>query len=466
MKTLLILSIMLSSSAVFAFTCNRTVNQNNVVVFVDMRDSRAEVESAARAACNRGEVFRHMSGNNLSADYIKSQFNAIARENKAITSLVVSGHDGGGSIHGNGVNNLDKDDIITGMKAAYRGKPALLSKFNSLYLWGCWTNGPGEVAALRTGLPSLKMISGFIDMAPLNTTEATHTILGGLLERERSFTSETDRNRLRRGLAAIDNINQTYAAVYVEACGENLYYYNKNSSAEEHGVYDAHNSVAPDPNFSPGTHFVNFDNAFSCARPPADLEQKRALIMDYYLGRRPIPADTAHGPLRALYSYARNNSRCLGKMPQFNGDRLLMLTFFENVKKNFALKWAQDISNANTEYSRLMREMRNTGTNQWDLPIMSGLKNYMEAGHSKVFLPNERTLAGKSRLQIRQMIAHLDGIQKHPAMRIPGVRNRFQNLKRLQQKMETYLFQLNPNCMDFMSWHEHTPGVYPSASCE
>lgn len=466
MKALIFILTILATTAASAYTCQRTVNPSAVVLFVDMRDSRGEVEAAARAACNRGETFKRLGGNNLTATNIQREFAALARSNKAITSMVVSGHDGGGSIHGSHPNNIDKEEIISGMKDAYRGKAGLLNQFQSLHLWGCWTNGPGEVAAIRAGLPSLKVISGFIDMAPLNTTEATRTILSDLLEKERSLLASANRNELRRGLSAIENINVTYAAVYIEACGENLYYYNKDrSTATEHGTYDNHSIITPDPNFTPGTHFVNFDASFSCARPPRDLEQKKALILDYYQGRRPIPANTANGPLRQLYAYARNNARCLGRIPQFNGDRLLMLTFYENIKKNFAQKYALDISQANTEYSRLMREMRG-GLNQWDLPVMSSLNTYMQAGHNKVFLPNAATLAGKSRLQIRQMIAHLDGIQKHPAMRVPGVARRFERLKNLQNKMETYLYQLNPNCMDFMSWHEFTPGGYASTSCD
>ena len=460
MKYFILTVSLLPAFSAHAFNCTRAVNPSSIVLFLDTRNSTAEIESAARAACSRGETFKRMPspGQTINQASLTRELSALAGQNKAVTSMVISGHNGGGAIHGDAGHGIDKFEAIQSFKSAYRNKPALLNQFQSVYLWGCWTNGPGEVAVWRSQLPSLKMISGFIDMAPINTAEASHTILGGLLERESSLLAESNRNSLRRSLSLIENINQTYASVYIESCNENLMYYIKNNYRDD--------SLNPSSPYSGGTHFLNYDQNFSCTELAPQIRANKELFMQYYLGQIPVPADTANGPLRQLYSFARNTSQCTDSMWEMNGDRLLMMTFFDNVKKNFAKTFAPEVVSAADEYRKIIDEMNSPSlVNLWNLPVMSNLKAYMNAGGSKIFRPDAATLQGKSRMQIRQMIMQLDGISKHAAMSVPGVARKFANLKVLQRKMETYLYQMNPRCMDFLEWHDYDPTYAPSPAC-
>lgn len=446
------------STGLLAAECLRPVDPLRVVVFVDTRNSTQEVASAKRAACERGETFKHI-GKNINYNNFSKEMTTLAHQGKAVTSLVVSGHDGGGSIHGDNGNELDKDDVIKAMKLAYQKKPALLNKFQSVHMWGCWTNGPGEVASWRKELPSLKLISGFIDMAPINTAKASSTILEDILKKERELLNKKDKKDLHDSLKLIENINQTFAAVYIEACNENLYYYRKDRLEDD----DIENTS--DPRFTPGAHYVNFDNTFNCQKKPADYLEKREKIKRYYLGYDPIPQDTAGGELRGLYKFARNNSQCLSRDPVFNGDRLLMMTFFENVKQNFSRTFKTEINEADAAYREIIASMKNPGFDRWDLPVLKDLKKTMLDHQSDYFKATNATITNKNRLQIRKMLMHLDTVLKHNALVIPSVERKFRKLKVLREKMEIYLFQLNPNCMDFIEWHDAAPGYAPEAQC-
>ncbi len=443
------------SSLAQAYNCPHSVNPNSIIYFVDTRNSTHEVNSAQIAACERGETLIRMSPP-INKNTFKNNLSGLARANRAVSSVIISGHDGGGRIHNDDGDGLDKFEAIGAIKEAYRGKPALLAQLKSAFLWGCWSNGPAEVGIWRSELPSLKLIGGFIDMAPINTATASHTVLEGLLRREREIETAKNVASLRRSISSVENINQTYAAVYAESCGQNMYYYNK--AASYYGEED--------PNMSGGTHFTNFDTAFRCeSLSAADKANIRRRIMGYYLGNTPIPADTSHGDLRNLYMFARNNSRCLFDDNMFNADRLLMLTFFPEVKKNFSATFSADIDAGVREFNSLLTEVNSSGINTWDIPGYRNLGRIINEGKNAFFTPKGATLDGKNRQQIRSMISYLHSITANPAMEGTLLKGRLPAIRLLQQRMENYLYQLNPNCMDFLQWHEYQAGRRPAYSC-
>lgn len=453
MKTFFLL--FLASFVAEAYTCNRSVDPKKVIYFVDTRNSTHEVESAQKAACERGETFLRMTPP-INKVTFKNNLRNLANANRAVASVIISGHDGGGRIHNDTGDGLDKYEAINAIKEAYAGKPALLAQLKSAFLWGCWTNGPAEVGIWRSEIPSLKVIAGFIDMAPINTATASHTVLEGLLRREREIENASNLNNLRRTIASVENINVTYASVYAEACGQNMYYYNKAGS-----YYSSE-----DPNMSGGTHFTNFDTAFRCESLSAqDKSDLRRRIMGYYLGNTPIPTDTTRGDLRSLYMFARNNSRCLYDDNMFNADRLLMLTFFPEVKKNFSATFSADIDAGVREFNALLTEVNSQGLNVWDVPGYRNLGKIINDGKAAFFNPKGATLDGKNRKQIREMISYLHSITANPAMDKALLKGRLPAIRKLQQRMENYLYQLNPNCMDFLQWHEYQPGRRPAYSC-
>jgi hypothetical protein len=418
-----------------------------------------EVADAQKAACERGEAFKRLPADKdyLDANKLQSELQKLATKNIAVTSMVVSGHNGGGQIHGD-VGSIDKYEVITALKTAYKSKPNLLNEFQSVFMWGCWTMGPSEVDIWRRELPSLKMAAGFIDMGPLNETKASHAILHDLLVKEKAIEKEADQKKLKRIIAGVSEINQTYAAVYAEAACGDMYYYNTMGANGGYGDTRSED----DKNFSSGNHFLDFNKNFDCDGAREEIEKNRKLLMPYYNGSLPLPKDGPNSPLIKVYAFIRSHAKCIGANHVMNGDRVLMMRFYEEVKANFADVFSDLTKSAAGEFSKLdhfTKVYKAKG-----LP-MQEFEKYFQSGKSNFFVPNAENLKTKSRKDIINMIAYLDGMTKLPMAKDPSFGGNLKNMKRLKNAMEIYLYQLNPSCMDFLDWHEHRPDYKPQAIC-
>lgn len=506
MKKLILPLFLISSHHLYAYTCNKKVNANKVVVFVDLNFSYQESDSAAKAACERGEAFKiipkydkslSVEANTLDKEWdkywrecpngsqasnscktkystldnkiknysakldavkveasdFKAELSKLAKENKAVTSMTISGHDGGGSVHGT-LGGLDKTEIISSFKAAYKNKPALASQFQSVFMWGCWTAGPSEVSYWRDNLPQLKMVGGFFDMGPLNTTEASRDVLHDLLIKEKDICEESDKNSIKRMISSVDNINDTYAAVYAESsCGKNYYYYNTQ------GVEGTQNI-----NYKPGSHFVEFDKTFDCKLMKTEIDQKRNLYEQYYKGYKEIPKNTSRSELREIYAYVRSNSQCISQTDVLNGDRILTTIFFEDVKKNFSSVFSSEIKAAEKEFNRWNNYMAKFVPKT---TLGKDFKDYFQKNKDKFFVPTLENLKNKSRMDIRKMISFLDGVANHKIVSANAdFKKNLTGLRKLKNAMEKYLHQMDPQCMDALEWHEYIPNSKPAAHCK
>jgi hypothetical protein len=459
MKIYLIAILLVSTPSWADYKCNRKVDKSKVVVFVDTRNSVLEVADAQKAACERGESFKRLPSDNsqIDAKKLTSELQKFSAGNIAVSSMVVSGHDGGGSIHGD-LGSVDKYDVINALKTAYKTKPDLLNEFKSVFMWGCWTMGPSEVDVWRRELPSLKMASGFIDMGPLNVTKASHAILYDLLVKEKAIESEADQKKLKRLIAGVSEINQTYAAVYTESTCGDMYYYNTMGAG---GGIDLRDE--DDKNFSSGNHFVDFNKNFDCKSAADEIEKNRKELMPYFNGTIPLPKDGPNSPLMKIYAFIRSHAKCIKQNHVMNGDRILMMRFYDSVKANFANTFA-DISKAALDEFKSLDQF--TKTYKAKGTPMQEFEKYFQGGKSKFFPTDGDTLKTKGRKEIIDMIAYLDGMSKLPMARDAKFSTNLKSLKRLKNAMETYLYQLNPSCMDFLEWHEYTPGYKTEAYCK
>lgn len=151
MKYFILLSLTVLSTNAFAdYKCSRKVDAKRVVLFVNANSSAAEVENAKKAACERGDSFKEIPDKNsfLDATYLQKELNALAKSNVAVASMIVSGHNGGGSVHGT-QGGVNKDEIISAMKSAYKSKPDLSP---SLTLSSCGDVGRWDQVKLMFGV--------------------------------------------------------------------------------------------------------------------------------------------------------------------------------------------------------------------------------------------------------------------------------------------------------------------------
>jgi hypothetical protein len=454
----LLLMILSTKMAFASFNCSIPVDEKKVVLFLDTRASKSEVTSAAKAACERGEAFLRLpkASTVLNRDHLQSTFNELAAQNVAVTAVVASGHDGGGYVSGSdpqGYHSFSKNDIIETFKAAYSNSPELKKQFKSIYMWGCWTMGPSEVQIWRQSLPDLKIMAGFIDKGPLNTTLATKTILYDLLMQEKNIYLESDVQKLRRTLTGITHINQTYAAVFAKAlCGDRYFYITDGKASK-----DSH-----DLHMKAGTHYVDFNDTFDCERIQADVDRNFELFMKYYNGDIPLPPDNAQSEVLAIYSFIRSHSYCVKNNPMFNGDRVALLRFFEDVKFNFERVFLKEIGAAHREFLNLDILTRALPSQH---PLMADFQDYFSKNKHLYFPPSAKILKDKDRKEIREMIHFLNGLTAHPATALPHLKDKMIALNKVKNAMEIYLYQLDPRCMDYLMWHDRSNDVMPKAKC-
>jgi hypothetical protein len=456
MKNFLAFSLLTLSSVSFAqYKCNQSVDAKKVVLFVDANNSPKEVEGAAKAACQRGESFKKIpaAGAHIDARSLTQEISALAKNNVAVSSMIVSGHDGGGSVHGErgGVN---KHEIIEALRTGYKEKPQLLKEMKSIFMWGCWSMGPSEVEVWKSELPHIKLAAGFMDMGPLNTTEASHSVLNGLLVKEKALIQESDEKKLKRAIQGIPNINVTLASVYTDAaCGDKLYY--KTQGDSDDALHNLEN-----PLFSNGTHFVDFDTNFSCKGMAKQIEEKRTLLIKYFYGKLPLPKDGPNSPIRSIYAFIRNTAKCHTQNHILNGDRVFLLRFYEEVKENFGKTFDSEITLANKEYVALNKILKDAPNDE----NTKAFRQYLNKNQDKYFNPRYPNMKSKSRKDILEMISYLDGMVKQPFALDPKNAKNFAALKKMRNAMDKYLFQLNTQCMDFMEWHEVQSSA-PRAHC-
>lgn len=460
MKTLLTLLSLLLLHAHAQAACAKKVSASKIVVFVDTNNSPTEIKAATEAACERGETFVKLpkSGTFVSKKELADELNSMAAANKSLSSIVVSGHDGGGSIHGaEGLadNKLNKWDVIKAFNDAYKNKPELQKDFKSVFMWGCWSMGPSEVEIWRQQIPSLKMVSGFMDMGPKNTTAAAHTVLKGLLVKEKSLCLEADKKKLKRAIASVENINVTYAAVYTEAACGNEYWYRTDGDAYE-------SKYSGSEHFTPGEHFLDFDKSFSCDSMKAQIAEYQQELLPYYYGDKELPADGPNSPIKKLYTFFRKAAHCIDKSHASNPDRMVLLRFYDAVKENFSKAFVNEIRDAHAEMTALDEFVKkNPSTAE-----LTEFKRFYQLGRTNYFPINGKNLVPHSRKEIRNMISYFDGMLKQTAVtRNSAFAGKLVAIKRLRNAMEKYLYQMDPNCMDFLSWHEVEPNYTPVPLC-
>lgn len=512
MKTFFIFSFFLYSTTTLA--CSGKVDPNKIVLFVDTNASFMEAESAKKAACARGETFEmipasleqskkmgqaHIAlvhalkkvnnsncwGSNptatckdllqqvskmekernllknslpkLSPKSMDAKIKALAGSNKAIQSVVFSGHDGGGSIHGE-LGGVDKTDFFKSMNTSYAKKPALLKEFRSALMWGCFTSTPQEVAEWKANFPGLKIMAGFYGIGPSNTRASSSDIMEDLLKKEDKIISKDQSHEVKAMLTQLQSIQNTNPGIYaMTECGKDYYYY-KDNSAGQFGAF---------------SQFATCDSI--------DQYGKLELFNKYYGGEVDIPVATQGTELRSLYNFVRQNAQCFNAIHPLDGDHVGNLLFFNGVKANFGNVFSNVTQAAQVELKGLGQELNlqmqshelniidsvfGNETKEKHLAEISTFKAHLATVQKNFFFPTTANLKAKSRGEILKNIALMDPLIKNSLVKnSPVIKKKMVNLIKLQQKMQDYLHQLKPACMDFLDWHEAVPNHTPAPKC-
>ena len=186
-------------------------------------------------------------------------------------------------------------------------------------------------------------------------------------------------------------------------------------------------------------------------------------LIKYFYGPKEIPGNTSKSELRDMYGLLRVQANCINTNHIMNPDRVLMMIFQGNVNANFEDNNLKLISDASQELALLEKTTEEAYKKNPKDPNTLKLKKYLKDNRSKFF---DNNFQFKSRVEIREMIHFMEGLKDQNSSSSTPLREaQTRNLSRLKRGMEIYLFNLNPNCMDALEWHERL-GRKPAQKCK
>lgn len=498
MKYLLLsLSLFTVVTQVKAQACNRRADPNKVVLMLSFHEGSEEERGARQGACERGETLviipqasaeykRHKARvdamtqrymrvsdqiqrcttdscrqslqpqlqqtasewsvlsaatENIPAPDYQAQLNRFLQNSRSrnvkVSSLIVSGHDGGGEFYGDyGGTDMAAISQLT------KDHPEMFNDTTSLLLMGCWTGTPDQVAQWRVIFPKMRVLGGFVGSAPSSTRLAAGTYISGLLRGERNLPRTANRNQVQAMINTIQHMNMVTAGVYVNpACEEEgrspAYFYISPASAGEElgGDMRPGMNVLPTPDQQSTACMRTFGG--EGFRGSYDWNA----VLQYYQGERE-PENNQE--LRSLYSFLRNNENCFREglsEAAVTPEQVLMLRFFQDVKKNFNKYFKNDLE----EMYRLMDEIVAESS---DLELKALYERHKKLhGDSLLRMTRKETLE-----QISAFQGIYDRAFGNPT---PKAVAAYEKVSNMFSRTQTHLHRLK--CMP-PTWHEYVEG--------
>ena len=382
-----LLSSLLYSS--LGYTCDKAVDPNKVMLFIDTNLSLKEVEVAKKGACDRGERFiLHPDGeladkarrtfynyltkeeyyNNkckestpacdrleTEVDKLKDQMNdydfeeyrmspenikkvvASVKEQKAsISTLIVSGHDGGGEISGDYISgSFTKNEFFEIYEDVYgaEGKNDL----HSILLWGCYTGTYSEASAWKEQFPKAKAIVGFYDSAPLATRPASADLMLDFLQKEHELYAVEDEKELKKSIQNLKSILYTQPGILINACHDEEIYYSHFQDGNQRKTF----------------YLTPKDADAQCRLIQDEWKDKSYTFNSYMEGSRDIPDNIRGSDIRVIYGLVRQNEKCFKDNLSVDANKVGLLLFYNGVRENFTEKYAAELEAAQKEIDEL-----------------------------------------------------------------------------------------------------------------
>lgn len=370
-----------------------------------MKNARADVENLkAKFEINR--------------DKLKKFLNEQDAAGRKFGSVVVSGHDGTGSISGRLGAIGDR-----AMAELFGESTAIKDSLRSLYLWGCYTASPsGIILNWKSQFPYLNLIAGYDGRAPLSDKPAGWKYLAGALEKEQALHAISDSKKLQEALKKIPFARQVHSAM---------------------ATCDSYANLKD--------HFRLSDYTDKCE----DIAQKlkaRASEYECFLradkpGCENPPADTGAGALRQFYQLVQESEACreISQDPifRFNRATTMNLLFYRGV-----------VGNLTNNYQELLRESD---------------KMLADLG-----APADLRLAELDKLSRKDALARLDQLLAFARSKMPDLATdpakivtstelaQVNTLPNLQVSLTSVLSELGERCVPF-NWHE--AGARETSDC-
>ena len=349
-----------------------------------------------------------------------------------VVSVILSGHGGDASLDG----DLGKLDLVD-LEILTKNHKSL-QDFESLFILGCNTAGPSATMDIVRAFLRLNFFAGYADSAPLSMFEHNINYLYEMMLNESDLKSVLSLDILQSKIRNIKYIDDVFEGGAVVHENQIFLFYD---SEELNEIYEKY----------------NLDEPVQCS------DSKIALLYNdlsrYYAGGKDYEPleDPSSGRLKDLYVMLRQNESCYIKQQEKygytikNGNHAGLLRFWRNVTLNFMQTFSKEFD----EYMDSIDLFRKYNGSIWkgQYPV----KNQMDQ------LSRERTV--KLNVNLTKSIDAMEKFflnKKPPSVKVNG----FQKIKKFQKLWYEYIYKLNPDCMDFIEWHDFQQGRIKTGKCQ
>lgn len=271
------------------------------------------------------ELYTALEASGSVQQQIKKELNDIKNNKGKLTNLILSGHDGGGTFGGHKgfLNKFQLDDILK--------EYTDINDVSTLMLLGCYTGVQKEISFWKSVFPKVKMIAGYDGSAPLSDKPMGHHYLEDLLTKEKSLLKQADEKQLNQYVSAnIRGLHSMYTAVYVESCTE--------EDADGQGMYYG--------SLSTNRRFKEF-KLDECVTKKAQIKSIDERFSKFDSGEIEPPKNPSDPAIKRLYDEARSLEHCIDQLnSQTSVNSIFNIRFYGDVKENFAKYYDNEIKKA------------------------------------------------------------------------------------------------------------------------
>jgi hypothetical protein len=268
---------------------------------------------------------------------LKTLYNLIKtdslKEENQFNTLILSGHSGTGDFYGELVSLPIPE--IRKLTAKF---PHLRKSISSIYLWGCYTMTSFKINNLWLSIfPNLKVMTGFVLVAPRADREANLNALSGLLKIKDEIQKTARTQDLAKILYRLKDLSYLNFAVYSVDCD----------------CFVARNSQGS----------LNEISEKICTKMENEFQIWADVFNCYYSTEggphcKEVPANPGDSDLRKAYNYFQQTEHCFADATA-DADvpdtaRMIRLIKYKDVLKNFKVFYKNDI----LEINSILRELR------------------------------------------------------------------------------------------------------------
>lgn len=419
-----------------------SLNANADVLFLNLNGAKEELKVAEEAAKRNGEKFivlptapyDHFNPSNMNE--------MLSTVEGDITTLIVSGHNGGGGISGTTGNVPDSTTLYN---AIMKSAPKLRKSIKNIFLWGCYGATPYTLQNKWGSIfPNYSVIAGFDGSAPYDGRLANSSYMKAILEMDEKLGKDRNLEKIKTYLKQIEHINQIFPSLLVNTCEEDES--NKDYYISSKSLRDTESVMALE------------DIHKSC---PAKIENLQKLqpkiFLTYFEGKKAIPKNHHTSDLRMFYGEIRQAEHCFDKTNAlrdiYDPARVLFLIYNDQVKDNFFEQYSAYTDQKLSSFNELTREDFENIKKDYKNPAVN---------LSKLIKIRSQDIKKMNRAEISK---YLNGLTEmnHILDSRKALTPISQNIAAIKKVLSNHLYEMTPACIPF-GWAT-TPHSKKTSNC-